>query len=64
MFQPSDELVMRLTVNEWNTIMAILGKQSFEVVAPLIQKLNDQTAQQHQAREIVHHMADPPRAVS
>jgi hypothetical protein len=62
MFQPSDELQMRLTVAEWNVIMGILGKQQYETVASLIAKINEQAAAQHQ--EVPTMPAAPPRAVS
>jgi hypothetical protein len=63
-FQPTDELQMRLSVAEWNLIMGILGKQQYETVAPLIAKINEQAAQQHQGPELTTMPAAPPRAVS
>jgi hypothetical protein len=47
MFQPTDELTMRLTVVEWNQIIAILGEQKYSLVFGLIQKFNEQVSMQH-----------------
>lgn len=45
-FNPNDELTMRLTVNEWNQVIAVLNDGQYKIVAPLINKINVQAAQQ------------------
>lgn len=47
-FQPTDELTMRLTVAEWNQVIAQLNEGPYKIVAPLIQKINVQAAQHEQ----------------
>jgi hypothetical protein len=51
-FQPTDELSIRMTVAEWNQIMAQLQKSPYEVAAPLIGKITSQAnaAQAQQAQ--------------
>lgn len=44
-FSPNDELTMRFTVAEWNTIIAVLADGTYKTVFPLIQKINMQAAQ-------------------
>lgn len=48
-FKPSDELVMRFTASEWNQVIAQLQEGPYRLVAPLINKINMQAAQQEQA---------------
>ena len=47
-FQPTDELTLKLTVAEWNEVIAQLGEGKHRVVGPLIQKISIQAAQ-HEA---------------
>lgn len=47
-FKPSDELVMRFTVTEWNEIVAQLREGAYKTVAPLINKITVQAAQLEQ----------------
>jgi hypothetical protein len=44
---PTDELTIRLTLAEWNVIMAMLGEQKYQLVAGLINKINQQAAMQN-----------------
>lgn len=48
-FQPTDELTMKLTVAEWNQVIAQLHEGTYKLVAPLIQKINVQAQQHEQA---------------
>lgn len=48
-FKPSDELTMRFTASEWNQVIAQLQEGPYRLVAPLINKINIQAAQQEQA---------------
>lgn len=50
-FKPSDELVMRFTAAEWNEVIAQLQEGPYRRVAPLINKINVQAAQQEQASQ-------------
>jgi hypothetical protein len=45
-FQPTDELVMRLTVNEWNQVLSQLQEGPWKIVHPLIGKMQAQAQQQ------------------
>ena len=45
-----DELVLRLTANEVNTVLYSIGKQPYEAVAELIGKINAQAMAQIQER--------------
>ena len=49
-FNPADELAMRFTVAEWNSILAQLQEGPWKIVAPLINKINLQAAQQETAQ--------------
>jgi hypothetical protein len=46
-FQPTDQLTIRLTVTEWNLIMGMLGEQKYVAVANIINKINEQATAQH-----------------
>lgn len=46
MLQPTDEITVRLAAAEWNQVMAVLGEGPFRVVAPLIQKIQQQAMAQ------------------
>ena len=48
-FKPTDELTMRFTASEWNQVIAQLQEGPYRLVAPLINKINMQAAQQEQA---------------
>lgn len=48
-FNPSDELTMRFTVTEWNQILGQLQEGPYKIVAPLINQINLQAAQQEKA---------------
>lgn len=48
-FKPSDELVMRFTASEWNQVIGQLQEGPYRIVAPLINKINMQAAQQEAA---------------
>jgi hypothetical protein len=48
MLHPTDNLTITLTIAEWNQIMAMLGEQKYQLVAGLIQKINQQAAMQTQ----------------
>lgn len=48
-FKPTDELTMRFTAAEWNEVIAQLQEGPYRRVAPLINKINIQAAQQEQA---------------
>ena len=63
MFEPTDDLVMRLTVAEWNQIMGMLGEQKYSLVVSLIQKINGQAATQHDEKAAVS-LHPRPTAVS
>ena len=47
-FSPNDELNLRFTVTEWNSILGQLQEGPWKIVAPLINKINLQAAQQEQ----------------
>jgi hypothetical protein len=48
--QPTDEVTVKLTVERWNQILALLSEAPYKVVAPLIQEIHQQcTAQAPQA---------------
>jgi hypothetical protein len=49
MFEPTDELTIRLSVAEWNQIMGMLGEQKYSLVNELIRKINEQATAQHDA---------------
>lgn len=48
-FKPTDELTMRFTASEWNQVIAQLQEGPYRLVAPLINKINMQAAQQEAA---------------
>jgi hypothetical protein len=48
-FNPTDELDMRLTVAEWNAVLAHLQEGRYKDTAALIAKINVQAAQ-HEAQ--------------
>ena len=48
-FKPTDELTMRFTASEWNQVIAQLQEGPYRLVAPLINKINVQAAQQEAA---------------
>jgi hypothetical protein len=50
-FQPTDEITLRLTVTEWNQIIAQLHEGTYKVMAPLINKINVQAAQHEKASQ-------------
>jgi hypothetical protein len=54
-FNPTDELTMRFTVSEWNAVLGQLQEGPWKIVAPLINKINIQAAQQETAQ------AQPPK---
>ena len=41
-FQPTDELTLKLTVAEWNQVIAQLNEGPYKTVAPIIQKVQMQ----------------------
>jgi len=47
-FNPTDELSLKFTVTEWNQILAQLQEGPWKIVAPIINKINLQAAQQEQ----------------
>jgi hypothetical protein len=47
-FQPNEELIIRMTVIEWNQIIAQLNEGPYKIVSPLINKINVQAASQEQ----------------
>jgi hypothetical protein len=49
MFEPTDELTIKLTVAEWNQVMGMLGEQKYSLVNGLIRKINEQATAQHDA---------------
>ena len=50
-FNPTDELELRFTVAEWNSILAQLQEGKYKRMAPLISKINLQAAQlEHQQK--------------
>ena len=50
-FQPTDELTLKLTVAEWNQVIAQLNEGVHKIVAPLIQKISIQAAQHEKASQ-------------
>ena len=40
--ESTDQLAITLTIAEWNHILQILGKEPFNVVAPLVAKITTQ----------------------
>jgi hypothetical protein len=58
MFQPTDELTLRLTVAECNQVMAMLGEQKYSLVVNIVNKINEQAAMQHNATAPPHPPAD------
>ena len=44
MFQPEDKVSIVLEAQQWNAVIAVLSKGPYEVVAPLIQEINQQAA--------------------
>ena len=52
-FQPTDELTLKLTVAEWNQVIAQLNEGVHKIVAPLIQKISVQAAMHEKASQQV-----------
>ena len=50
-FQPTDELTLKLTVAEWNQVIAQLNEGPYKTVAPIIQKVQMQAAQHEKASQ-------------
>ena len=42
MLQPTDEVTVRMTAAEWNSVLTVLSDGPFRIVASLIQKIRDQ----------------------
>lgn len=51
MLQPTDDLTIRLSINEWNQVLGVLGQEPYVKVASLIQRINVQAQQQAQSEE-------------
>lgn len=47
-----DELAISLSINEWNQILAILGEAPYRAVAPLIAKIQSQSASREVAKPV------------
>lgn len=63
--EPTSPLTVTLQAQEWNQVMFYLGKQPYEAVATLIQKIGEQAqaaAGQAHAQPLVngadHHVSD------
>lgn len=60
-FQPTDELPIRLSVTEWNQIIAALHEEKYRISNPLINKINTQAAQHEQNQLLAQQQATPPQ---
>ena len=50
-FNPTDELTMKFTAAEWNQVIGQLQEGPYKLMAPLINKMNVQAAQQEQREQ-------------
>ena len=51
MLTGEDKLQISMTLNDWNTVIAMLAKQPYELCAALIQQIQIQAQQQAQAAQ-------------
>ena len=51
MLQPSDELPINLSINEWNEVLSACGKAPYEKIAQIIMKINQQAQSFAQQQE-------------